>query len=113
MLLLLVISIVFQSCFSYKAVENNSSQYDIGKHYKIQQGNKTKKVIIVSKTDSLLVINHKFKEEEINVNEIASVKKRKFSYFKTLILPPLTITVVIGILASSVKVRTGVISSPP
>jgi hypothetical protein len=35
-------SIVFlmQSCFSYKKIENNSSQYEIGKTYRVYQDKK-------------------------------------------------------------------------
>ena len=35
-------SIVFlmQSCFSYKEIENNSSQYEIGKTYRVYQDKK-------------------------------------------------------------------------
>ena len=106
------ISLLFQSCFSYKAVENNVSQYEVGKHYKIQHDNKTKKVTIVNKTDSLLVVNHKFQEEAIGINSIERVQKRKFSYLKTLILPLVTFALLIGILATSVKVKTGGISYP-
>lgn len=111
--LLIAISMILQSCFSYKAVENNACQYQIGKHYKIQHDNKTKKVTIVSKTDSLLVVKHKFQEEAIGIDSIEKVQKRKFSYLKTLILPPVTFALLIGILASGVKVKTGGISSPP
>lgn len=107
------ISLLFQSCFSYKAVENKSSEYEVGKHYKIQHDNKTKKVTIVSKTDSLLVVNHKFQEEAIGIDQIEKIQRRKFSYFKTFILPPVTMALLIGVLATGVKVKTGGISSPP
>ena len=106
-LLLLVISIVLQSCFSYKAVENNSSQYEIGKTYKLKQGKKSEKVKIISTTDSTIVVNHKFEDKEVSLNSISKVEKRKFSIVKTVLFPPLTLAVLIGILASGVKVSLG------
>ena len=112
-LLLLVISIVLQSCFSYKAVENNSSQYEIGKTYKLKRGKKSEEVKIISKTDSTIVVKHKFQEKEVLLSTISNTKKRKFSYIKTLIFPPLTLAVIIAIAASSVQVKTGGIQSPP
>ena len=106
-LLLLVISIVLQSCFSYKAVENNSSQYEIGKTYKLKRGKKSEEVKIISKTDSTIVVNHKFEDKEVSLNSISKVEKRKFSIVKTVLFPPLTLAVLIGILASGVKVSLG------
>ena len=112
-ILFFVFGILFQSCFSYKTVENNSSQYKIGKIYKLKQGKKSEKVKIISKTDSTLVFNHKFEEKEISLNSISKAEKRKFSIVKTVFFPPLTIAVLIGVLASSVKINTGGILSPP
>ena len=106
-LLFISVAILFQSCYSYKAIENISSQYEIGKTYKVKQGKKSEKVKIISKTDSTLVVNHKFEEKEISLQAISKVEKRKFSIAKTLILPPLTFAILIGILASGVQVRTG------
>lgn len=112
-ILFIIISVFFQSCFSYKAVENNSSQYQVGKYYKIKQKEQFEKVKIIRSNDSILVVNHKFEEKEIDLKTISKVKKRKFSYFKTLILPPVTLIVIIAIAASRVQVKTGTIQSPP
>jgi hypothetical protein len=86
-LLLLVISIVLQSCFSYKAVENNSSQYEIGKSYRVKQSKKDDIIRITSKTDSTLVVWSKFETKTIAIDEISKVEKRKFSIVKTVLLP--------------------------
>lgn len=107
------ISLLFQSCFSYKAVENNSSEYQVGKFYKIKQKEEYEKVKIISTNDSVLVVTHNFEEKEVDIKTITKVKKRKFSYFKTLILPPVTFIAIIAIAASSIKVKTGRIQSPP
>lgn len=110
---LIVISVLFQSCFSYKAVENKSSEYQVGKFYKIKQKEEYEKVKIISTNDSILVVNHNFEEKEVAIKTITKVKKRKFSYFKTLILPPVTFIAIIAIAASSIQVKTGRIQSPP
>ena len=104
--LLLVISIVLQSCFSYKVVENNSSQYEIGKSYRVKQGKKDDIIRITSKTDSTLVVWSKFETKTVAIDEISKVERRKFSYLKTLILPPLIFAVLIACIASSVTVNT-------
>ncbi len=53
---LLISHIILQSSYSYKAVENNSSQYEVGKSYRIHKGKKSDIVKIISKTDSTLVV---------------------------------------------------------
>lgn len=85
--LLLAISIVFQSCFSYKAVENNSSQYEVGKSYRIQHGKKTDIVRIKTKIDSTLVVDNKFEEQQFTLKTITKAERRKFSILKTVSLP--------------------------
>ena len=112
-LLLISVAILFQSCYSYKAIDNIPSQYEIGKTYKVKQGKKSEKVKIISKTDSTLIVKHKFEEKLVSLNSISKAEKRKFSIVKTVLFPPLTLAVLIGILASAVKVSSGGISSPP
>lgn len=98
-LLLLVISIVLQSCFSYKVVENNSSQYEIGKSYRVKQGKKDDIIRITSKTDSTLVVWSKFETKTVAIDEISKVEKRKFSIVKTVLYPAFWIAVFVGLVA--------------
>ena len=86
-ILFLAIGILFQSCYSYKAVENNSSQYEIGKKYRVKQGNKDYIIRITSKTDSTLVVWSKFETKTLATDKIQKVEKRKFSIVKTVLLP--------------------------
>lgn len=102
-----VFVILFQSCYSYKKVENNLTQYEVGKYYKIKQGKKSDKVKIISKTDSTLVVNHKLKEKEISINSISNAEKRKFSIVKTVLLPVIIVVVTVALVASSMKVNLG------
>ena len=80
-------SILFQSCFSYKAVENKTSQYEIGKSYRVHQGKKSKIIRIDNKTDSTLVVWSDFNTETISTDSFSKVEKRKFSIIKTVLLP--------------------------
>lgn len=93
--LFLTISILLQSCFSYKAVENNSSQYEIGKSYRVKQGNKDDIIRITSKTDTTLVVWSKFETKTIKIDEISKVERKKFSIVKTVLLP---VSIVAGLL---------------
>ena len=110
---LIIIGILLQSCFSYKAVENTSSQYEVGKSYKLKQHKKSEVVKIISKTDSTLIVNHKFVEKKISLNAISKVERRKFSVIKTVLLPVVILGVLVVIAASAVTVKTGPIQSPP
>lgn len=86
-IVLVIIAMLLQSCFSYKAVENTSSQYEVGKSYKLKQNKKSQVVKIISKTDSTLIVNHKFVEKKISLNSISKVERRKFSVVKTVLYP--------------------------
>ena len=44
LILLLAISILFQSCFSYKTVEKKADTFVMGKTYKIRQNEKNSKI---------------------------------------------------------------------
>lgn len=96
-LLLLVLSILFQSCDSYKTMENNTSQYEIGKNYRIKQGKKDDIIRITSKTDSSLVVWSKFETKTIKIDEISKVERRKFSIVKTVLYPAFWIAVFVGL----------------
>jgi hypothetical protein len=94
-------SIVFlmQSCFSYKKIENNSSQYEIGKTYRVYQDKKKSIINIKSKTDSTLIVISKFEEHKFPINSISKVDKRKFSIVKTLLLPVSIVSSIIVLFA--------------
>ena len=87
LLLFFLAGILFQSCFSYKAVENTSSQYEIGKSYRVKQGKKDDIINITSKTDTTLVVWSKFETKTIAIDKITKTERRKFSIVKTALLP--------------------------
>jgi hypothetical protein len=82
--------ILLQSCYSYKQVEANPTTMVIGQKYKIEQNNKTSKVIYIKAVDSAVVVSKNGKEEQIALKDITKVRERKFSLIKTIALVPLT-----------------------
>lgn len=85
-IILIAISLLLQSCYSYKNIDKNSN-LAMGKKHKINQSNKYEKVRLLSSTDSTItVINNKNIETTISIKEIKTIKKRKFSVGKTAIL---------------------------
>ena len=97
--LLIVISLLLQSCFSYKVIDKNSN-LAAGKKYKIKQSSSYKKVRLLSTTDSTIT----FKNDRNRVITIAktatkTIKKRHFSITKTALLPVGIAIVGVGLLA--------------
>lgn len=86
-IVLLISAILLQSCYSYKAVKNDSSHYEIGKSYRGHKGKKSEIVKITSKTDSTLVVWSDFETKSIAIDQFSKVEKRKFSIVKTVLLP--------------------------
>lgn len=103
----LVILILFQSCYSYKTVENNSTQYEVGKIYRVKQNGKSSKVKITSKTDSTLVVGSKFENKTLSIDEISKAERRKFSIVKTILLPVITVGILAVGIGSAVQVHPG------
>jgi hypothetical protein len=87
MLLLLVLSILFHRCYSYKTIENNTSQYEIGKFYSVKQNEKSLKVKITTKAERTLVVWNQFDCKTLSIDEISKAERRKFSIVKTVLLP--------------------------
>lgn len=85
--LLLAIVFLLQSCFSYKAMDNNPSKMETGKTYKIERNHKYSKVVFHNTKDSTILVSKNFKEQQIPIKDITSIKKRKFSIIKTVAFP--------------------------
>jgi hypothetical protein len=85
LIFLLSISILFQSCFSFKSV--NYNDIAIGKKPKVEVkgvGGKKIKGRLVSKNEQTMTLETKVGQQTIAVEEIYDVKVRKFSFLKTL-----------------------------
>lgn len=95
-ILLLALLFLFQSCFSYKAMENDPTKMEAGKTYKIERNHKYSKVVFHSIKDSTILVNEKFEEKQIPINDITNIKKRNFSIIKTVAYPLAVIAVLSG-----------------
>ena len=96
--LLVAISFLLQSCFSYR-IDTKPNEMIVGKKYKIQRGNKSSKVLVKSINDSTVVVMKNWEEKQIPLKEITQAKKRKFSVIKTIALPTTIAVVAVGIFA--------------
>ncbi len=90
LLLVLSISFLLQSCFSYKEASRDPTQMVLGEKYKIRTNQTVFKVVLISVSDGLLVVQKNKNELQIPLQEITSLKKRKFSLVKTISIIPLT-----------------------
>ena len=93
--LLLATTFLLQSCFSYKQMETNPSKMVIGKKYKIEQNHKFSRVVLKSISDSSIIVSKNWKEQQIPLKEITSIRKRKFSIIKTISLVPITVVSIV------------------
>ena len=84
-LLLLLLSILFQSCYSYKTVDYNKIAIEKKQKFEVK-GVKGKyiKGRLVSKNEQTMTLETKVGQQTIAVEEIYDVKVRKFAFLKTL-----------------------------
>lgn len=97
LLLLLALTFLAQSCFSYKDYNTSPGNMVAGRKYKIQRNNKYEKVVVKSVNDSTVIVSKGSKEKTIALSEITKVKTRKFSTVKTIVLVPATAALIAGI----------------
>jgi hypothetical protein len=85
LLLLLLLSILFQSCFSYKTVDYNNIEIDKKQKIEVLMLNKTSvKGQLVSKNEKTIILETKDGQGTIPLEEIYDVQVRKFAFLKTL-----------------------------
>jgi hypothetical protein len=99
--LLLAMLLLLQSCFSYKAMDNNPSLMEPGKTYKIERNQKYTKVVFHNVKDSTILVAEDFEEKQIPIKDITNIKKRKFSVLKTIGLPVTVVAGLVGLFALS------------
>ena len=81
---LVSISILFQSCFSYKTIDYNNIAIDKKQKIVVKGvGGKFIKGQLVSKNDKTMVLENKEGQQTISIDEIYDVKVRKFSFLKS------------------------------
>ena len=82
--LLLLLSILFQSCFSYKTVDYNNIAIDKKQKVEVLMLNKTSvKGQLVSKNDKTMILETKDGQGAVPVEQIYAVKVRIFSFLKS------------------------------
>ena len=102
LIILLLISFLFQSCFSYKSVNFKDIRNDKKQKFEVLKIDKTNiKGRLVSIDENVMILENRKGSQTINENEIYDVKVRKFSIIKlaTGIVGTYGAFVVIGILA--------------
>ena len=82
--LLLLLSILFQSCFSYKTVDYNNIAIEKKQKVEVLMLNKTRvKGQLVSQNDKTMILETKDGQGTIAIEEIYDVKVRNFSFLKS------------------------------
>ena len=102
LLILLLFSFLFQSCFSYKSVNFNDIKNEKKQKYEVLKLDKTNiKGRLVSIDENVMILENRNGNQTINENEIYDVKVRKFSILKlaTGIVGTYGAFVIIGVLA--------------
>ena len=102
LLLLLLFSFLFQSCFSYKSVNFNDIKNEKKQKFEVSKLDKTNiKGRLVFIDENEMILENRNGNQTINENEIYDVKVRKFSILKlaTGIIGTYGAFVVIGVLA--------------
>ena len=99
---ILILSFLFQSCFSYKSVNFNDIKNEKKQKFEVSKLDKTNiKGRLVSIDENEMILENRNGNQTINENEIYDVKIRKFSILKlaTGIVGTYGAFVVIGVLA--------------
>src|SRR6478735_9487696 len=81
---LIIISVLFQSCYSYKTIDIKESSLVVGKKYKIRQDTKFVKVKLELVNDSTITVKGGNIREDIPISKIKEIKEAKFSTLKTI-----------------------------
>ena len=77
-------SILFQSCFSYKAVEYNNIDTEKKQTLRIQKDDRTKiKGKLVSKDDNKIIISKSGENQTVMQENIEEIRVKKFSIIRT------------------------------
>jgi hypothetical protein len=85
LILLLLFSFLFQSCFSYKSVNFDDIKNEKKQKFEVSKLDKTNiKGRLVSIDENVMVLENRKGNQTINENEIYDVKVRKFSILKTI-----------------------------
>ena len=102
LLLLLLFTFLFQSCFSYKSVNFNDIKNEKKQKFEVSKLDKTNiKGRLVFIDENAMILENRNGNQTVNENEIYDIKVRKFSILKlaTGIVGTYGAFIVIGVLA--------------
>ena len=102
LLLLLLFSFLFQSCFTYKSVNFDDIKNEKKQKFEVSKLDKTNiKGHLVSIDENVMILENRNGNQTVNENEIYDIKVRKFSILKlaTGIVGTYGAFIVIGVLA--------------
>lgn len=81
---LITISFLFQSCYTYRAIDLKDTTLFINRNYKIKQADQSEKVKLLLVNDSSLIVLKNNTQKTIQVSKIKEIKEEKFSTLKTI-----------------------------
>lgn len=80
---LIVISLLLQSCYTYKAIDLSDTALIVGKNYKIRQDTKFVKSKLVTVNDSTITVLVGNTQKNIQIYKIKEIELSDFSTLKT------------------------------
>lgn len=88
-IIFILISFLFQNCYSYKTIYLKKDTLRVGNRYKIISDTKCFVYKLESANDSVLNLTYRGAPKQIRVSEINEIKAGKFSALKTIGLVPI------------------------
>jgi hypothetical protein len=83
-LFLLSISILMQSCFSYKSIDYGNIEIDKKQKFEVKGiGGRLIEGLLVSKSEKIMVLENKGQLQTISKDEIYDIRVKKISFLKT------------------------------
>ncbi|TRW97144.1 hypothetical protein [Flavobacterium gawalongense] len=78
-----IISFLFQSCYTYKAIDLKETPLIVGKNYKIRQDMKFTKAQLMTANDSTVTFMINNHEVNVPISKIKEIQAKEFSTLKT------------------------------
>jgi hypothetical protein len=97
---LIVISFLFQSCYTYRAIDLKDTSLVVGKNYKIRQDTKFVKSKLEIVNDSAITVLEGNTHKDIPITKIKEIKEAKFSTLKTVGLVLGVALVAVGVIGA-------------
>lgn len=80
---LIIISILFQNCYTYSTIDLKDTLLVVGKNYKIRQDAKFVKSKLEHVNDSSITVKNGNSHSDISISKIKEIKQFEFSALKT------------------------------